>query len=391
MQKRLLPLLAMMLSNNFLITAAAGAGAGGPFEITAKEEKGKAVISIVGYIHEWADASAVELERQVLALVEAGHKDATVYINTKGGQTLEASEIVNILRIMPGKLNGIGGAIVASAGTYISSKLDSFEVAPNTQFMYHKPRGVVEGTHDEIQSQLKLLSNTEQDYLETYSAKTKKTKEVIKANWDKGDVWLMGQEIVNEGFADAMIAKPAKITAADVMILEACGAPVIPKVTSEAKPQKSKNREMKIDPLKIGLSADATDEQIEARIVDLKAKADSADALLKEKADKEAADKAKEINAILDQAIDDKKFTATLRDKFKGMLESDFENGKAIIAGLTGVPKISGEITDHKADAGERANWTFEDYQAKDPKALQEMHEKKPAEFNALFEKSQKS
>ena len=49
-----------------------------------------------------------------------------IYINSPGGECFEANEIVNVIKRFPGKITGEGGALVASAATYIAINCTSF-------------------------------------------------------------------------------------------------------------------------------------------------------------------------------------------------------------------------------------------------------------------------
>ena len=88
--------------------------------ISAIKEKGKARIEIKGTIAGWRD-SEKNFTRSVEDMIREGIKDVHLYINSPGGDCFEANEIVNVIRKFPGKITGEGGALVASAATYIAS------------------------------------------------------------------------------------------------------------------------------------------------------------------------------------------------------------------------------------------------------------------------------
>lgn len=355
-----------------------------PFEMKIEAASEDTVnITIKGQISQWAEyASANKIESKIKDLVDAGVTNARIYLNTRGGDTIEAVEIVNELRKLPGKIVAIGGAVVASAGSYIACKCDEFHVQANTQFMYHRPRLYAGGTLDEIKSTLKLLENTEKDYLSAYAKKTGKKEEDIEAAWSKGDQWLMGDEIVKAKFADKLINKEVEVTAHDVTVLEACAAPVIPKATAskESQQQHSNKNLSEMERNKIiaalGLSADATDAQIEAAISDNKAKAEKADSL-------ENAQKENQVKALVQDALKDKKITADQANHYESLAKADFDSCKAILDGMK--PLVKPETTPSASANGEdRSKWTYADYQAKAPEAFVELLKENPEKANAL-------
>lgn len=349
-----------------------------PLQITA-EKKGKvAEVRITGSIYEWNNSSE-EFTRKVDSFLADGIKDITVYLNCPGGDVFVAAEIINQINRFPGIKKGIGGAIVASAATMIAIELDSFEMAENGQFMYHKPSAYLSGNEDKIESSLKLLKDLSAQYKSKYANKTGKTEDEIEAAWSKGDVWLTAKEALDQKFITAIIEK-VKITPETKALFEACGAPIIPSI-DENKNQESKMKNRNQIIAKLGLAADATDEQIEAAI-DKNLKAAGEVETVKAEADK---NKKQQVEEFVDGAILAKKATADQRENLITMGLSNFDSLKSFVASLPGVQKpeiVPGQGNDNTI----RANWTLNDYLEKDPQALEVMAEKEPEKFKKLNE-----
>ena len=87
--------------------------------LTATAENGRARIELKGTISKWRETEA-EFTSKVEQLIRSGIKDVHIYINSPGGECFEANEIVNVIKKFPGKITGEGGALVASAATYIA-------------------------------------------------------------------------------------------------------------------------------------------------------------------------------------------------------------------------------------------------------------------------------
>ena len=84
-------------------------------------------------------------------------KDVHIYINSPGGECFEANEIVNVIKKFPGKITGEGGALVASAATYIAINCTSFSMPANGLFMIHQVSGGACGRVADIESALEVM------------------------------------------------------------------------------------------------------------------------------------------------------------------------------------------------------------------------------------------
>lgn len=343
-----------------------------PLLIVATKEQKKAKIKITGGIYDWQESLA-DFGAQVDQLIDAGIEDVEIYVNSPGGDVFVAAEIGNQIERFKGHKHGIGGALVASAATIIALSCDTFEMASNGQFMYHKPSGWISGNEDKVSAQLVLLQNLTSQYRTLYAQKTGLPEATIEANWAKGDVWLTAKQALEQGFVTAVREKE-KIDKTTALMITACGGKP-PKTTEFNFDTNMKNRNQIIALLK--LSADATDEQIQAAIEANSKKASQVDRLLQQ----EAQNREKEINALVDQAIADKKITADVKATYVALATKDFESTKSIIEAMKPIEKPTLEPT---GDNGSREKWTMEDWQAQDPEGLKKMMVEKPEAFQKL-------
>lgn len=345
-----------------------------PLTITAESKDDYAEIRISGALYEWNNSTEL-LTAKIDKFLADGYVNVKVYINSPGGDVFVGAEIVNQLKRFTGKKEGYGGALVASAATIIAIEMDTFEMAENGQFMYHKPSGWISGNEDKIESQLTLLKNLTSQYKKMYADKTGISEDEIEANWTKGDVWLTAQQAKDQKFVTAISGKE-KVNKQTAEMISACGG-TPPQITQENQENNMKNRNAIIALLK--LSADATDEQIEAAIKVQTDKASQVDALTKTANDAQE----KEIETMVDAAITAKKFTADLKSKYVALAQKDFEGTKAIIEAMQVVEKP--QITEGVTSEG-REKWTMEDWQEKDANGLLTMMEKDPKAFAKLEE-----
>lgn len=379
MKKRLIPILTASLIIAFGAFDIVAMSSKFPLSITAEAKEDFAEIRINGVIHQWQN-SAQDFKRQIDDLIAKGIKNVKLYISTPGGSVFEANEIANEIKRFSGTVSGYGGALVASAGSYLALICDTFEMAENGQYMYHKPMGSIQGNEDKVAADLKLLQNLTNQYRTAYAEKTGLTEDEIESRWSKGDVWLSAKEALDQGFITSVSSKKEKITEDHKALFIACGAPTIPNVNSK-KENNMKNRNELIAALK--LPADATDEQILAAATKASVKAGKVDKLENEK----TASVQKQAEELIDKAITtDKKITADVREQYIKFAVADMDGTKAILKSMPALVKPSANFDDSKKTAETRKDWTLEDYQKKDVKALEKMMIEDPEAFTKLEE-----
>ena len=91
-----------------------------------------------------------------------------------------------------------------------------------------------------------------------------------------------------------------------------------------------------------------------------------------------------EIEAMLNQAVLDKKITADVKEQWKEVLISNFDNGKKMLEALKPVEKP--KINTPSASPADLNGKTFEQLQDENPEALAQMEKEDPEHFRKLFE-----
>lgn len=378
-----------------MIIVGAGSTAVVPLSVKVEAKGKEALIIITGHISEWSKASSGAVLKDIKLAKDAGATKAKLYVNTQGGNVIEANEILNLIEDNFDDITVQCGALCASAGTIFPAKYPATG-KPNSQFMIHKPSMHVGGNESEIESSLKLLKNLTAEYKSMYAKKFGKTEDEIEALWEKGDYWMNAKEALEMGLIDEIEGKDEKIDAETRLQLVACGAPNIPELPkSGTQPQNSnKNQiprmELSVLAVQLGLPSTATQEQVDAKLKEIQEKAAKVDALQKAADDKEKAEKAGKIKALLDQAEKDKKIDATMRSNYEAIGENNLEQLQAILENAKPIEAVSGQLVGGSKGASsttgeDRSKWTYQDYQEKAPEALIEMNEKEPEKFEALY------
>ncbi len=258
------------------ITANASKSPSLPFSITAEKRGSRAEIRIIGIIG-W-ETTAEDFRKTVDQLVKDGVKDAHIYINTPGGSCVDASEIVNIIGSFKGNITGEGGALVASAGTFIALHCKEFSMPANGQFMVHKPSGAISGNVKDIENYAKGLKDVENLYYDAFKAVATDLT-AFEDKWNAGDWWMTADEALKMGFITSV--KPhVKIDKETANMATACGCPVAMAIdVPEDNNNPQKQTRMDFIALALGLKTGATEAEITAEVTALKAKAKRVDEL----------------------------------------------------------------------------------------------------------------
>ncbi|MCK0203574.1 ATP-dependent Clp protease proteolytic subunit [Ornithobacterium rhinotracheale] len=327
-------------------------------------------LEINGYIeYGW---TASEVRYAVNDALKAGVKKVSVYMNTAGGNVYEATEIVNQLKRLP-KVEITAGALVASAGTYIMAHFPVKAYA-DSQFMIHKPSTFISGNEDDVKSDLKALENLTIQYREAYAKRFNKTPEEIDQMWQK-DYWFNASKAKDLGLVNQIIEEEITYSPESIAMMQACGCPNIPKTQNQ-------NNDTIMDKEKIiaalGMAADATDEQIQEKIEELRAQAENNEAQRQEQA-----------NQLVDKAIKDKRITADSKDAYVKLATIDFAETKKALESLSPVAAGSSFVNKTGKSAIDQSNWTLEDYLEKDPAAFEALMESNPEKARQLNQQYQ--
>lgn len=335
-------------------------------------------IKIIDYIGDYGN-NGKSLGEIVEEALSKGITHAEVFISSGGGSTIEAQDMVLQLKRFE-QVNITVGALAASAATYILTQFPS-AAYPESQFMIHRPSLSTYGTSEEIESQLKLLKNTENIYRSAYAKAFGKTEAEIDELW-KNDYWMTAVEAKTLGLIQNIISAEIEWDNLAIESLSACGAPKIPNVKNKFN-NMDKNRIIAA----LGLAADATDEQIYTAIASNKQKAGDS-ATLEAQLEQE---KKQKVEALVASAILEKKITADQKKTYEDLATANYEATETALKEMPVLEALSGNITVPNTTGGtlptDRANWTYEDYVNNDPKAFDKLLETDHAKAMEIFNK----
>lgn len=355
------------------------------FKISADVSNNKAVIRIDGRISQWNNYASA-FKAQLDSIISQGVLDATIYINSPGGDCFEGNEIANEIIRFKGKTTAVLGALCASAATYIASKCSYVIAAKNNNYMIHKPYTLMEGNSDQVESELKLLKNLEKNYAEAYASKTGLTVQKIESMWVQ-DYWMNSEEAKKLGFIDE-IEGEAEITDQDVTALKAYkNAPSIVATATE-KPTTEIMKQILITAL--ALAATATESEILAHVDGLKVKAAKADDLQRKMDQMQIDAKKEKVQAAMTKFRSEKKFIETSASYWEKQLTENYDETYGVLESMPSAVQFSKETGSGSGSGSsgneDRSKWTYADYMEKDSAALAKMAKEDEPKFKALAE-----
>lgn len=348
-------------------------------KITAASQNGVATINIIGYIANWSDANSGKIREQITEL-SSSSKKAKIYINSEGGSVFEANEIVNLIEDTFEEVKVIGGALIASAASFIFCSFPN-EIAENAQVMIHKPSANLRGTAMQIQKQLKMLQSAEDQYLKVYANKTGKTVAEVTELWNDGDHWMSASEAVTEGFADK-IKGVAQVDDSTALALVACGAP------QQQEPNLKTDMDLEVLALSLGLPKTATKADVQAKINTLKAASLEKDQLQAELDNLKANAETAKVKALLDKAVNEKKINASQRSKYEALAKSDYDAVEAILTDIAPATPLSAGISQDPKGPDAKADYkTYKEYlEAGAHEAWENFAAANPTQANKMIE-----
>lgn len=324
------------------------------------------------------------------ANAEATYENIEIRINSAGGDVFEGVAIFNMIRASEANVTIYIDGLAASIAGIIAMCGKPVKMNRYAMLMLHRVSGGSYGNADKIHQAAQDMEKVEGILINILSESMGITSDEIKTKYmDGNDHWISAEEAKAAGLVNE-IYDGAKV--------------VLPK-TGEINAEKLANtfnnllihKQMKILWKKLGLKNEADEAQAVSAVEQFEAELQSANDLNKTQQteiaalkariqtfeDKAKADRDQQITALLDSAVQNGKIQETQRQTFKAMLDNDFDNGKAVIEAIQAPQRMIDMI--NTQNQGERKDWTFSDYQRRDPRGLETLKAEAPDVFKALY------
>lgn len=210
--------------------------------------------------------------------------EITLHLNSPGGDAWDGVAIHNTLKDHKARVTVVVDGLAASAASLIAVAGQTVRMNRGAQLMVHDPSGLAYGPATDMREVADLLDKLAGSYAALYAAKAGGTT----ADWRavmKAETWYTAAEAVAAGLADEMVDgdQPAATAKAWDLVAQfrypnrqAAPTPTLPRrpalvaarATTEGNPTMPKTG--RVDPVKLrdalGLPADATDDQVHARV-----------------------------------------------------------------------------------------------------------------------------
>lgn len=365
---------------------------------------GVAEMVITGYIDNQAMASeyedggvvsSVSFLEEFNKLQDNYSKVVVKLINLYGGSVYEGLPIYSALKSAKCELAIEIHGLVASMGTVIAmaAKLENTTIDRYSRLMFHRAQAGAYGTADNMRSMANEVESLESQIVDIYSARLGKSVEDVKALWmDGSDHYITAQQAVDLKIVSGIIENKAITSPAPEAVK-------IPKAVLEhyqkqifnsinkPKPNEMKKLTMMVAVLMAynpELKTDASEDEVITTMQNLAndhAKLMAENTKMKAELD---TVKNESVTALIDIAIKEGKIDLKAKESWLKMAKLDFAGSKTVLDSIKPHVSVSSQMRTAANKDDKRADWTFKDFQQKDPKALAKMKSEEPERFEEL-------
>ena len=153
------------------------------------------------------------ISAQLLYLDSVDDSDINLYINSGGGDCYSGLELVSVMDFVSSDISTTVLGLAASMAAVISSSGTKGKrfVLPYSRFMIHQPSssfGYSKYTDSTIA--LKEMESVKNDLYEILSKNSGNSIEDVEKMCSNGDLWMKGQQVIDNNWADSVIKSRKK-------------------------------------------------------------------------------------------------------------------------------------------------------------------------------------
>jgi len=356
--------------------------------LTFNADNTKAEITLFGTLGAEKDGHSVA-DAIAFAGEEVG--EIEVRINSLGGSVAHGLSVVAAIQNTPATVTGKVVGVAASMAAVVALSCDRVQIVDFGRIMIHDPHTGKEKRMSK--KMLNAIEATASQIAQIISNKSGMSEEGARKVMKK-ETWYNAQEALQDGLVDEVVTTKKK------ELLTASVEEILNMSTQNTNDMKNVIALATMAAMFEGLSNEATEEeaksfleglkndlsQKDTTIADLQAKVDKApsqetldslqaqvDELVNYKAEK-----------MVDEAVDLGKIEASHKS---AMIETAKKDLQGFADLMKGIPAKSQKIKNQiSVDGPEgRKEWTFDDWQKKDPQGLEKMKSEQPESFEKLF------
>jgi len=318
---------------------------------------GEVAILLYGDVGDGQRVDSGRVVAELMAL-QSQYSKIDVRINSRGGDVFSGIAIYNALRTSKADITVYIDGVAASIAGIIALCGKPLYMSPYAKLMLHSVSGGTWGNASELRQMAEVMENLQGDLASMIAGRCgMKKDEVLAKYFDEKDHWVSAQEALEMKLIDGIYD----------MDDEAVNAGSTDEIYTyfnnrlQTQPQNKGNEMALLETLKTGIPsfANLADENaVVAHVRELENKAAKADALAQavEGYKKKLQDvEDKEIVAIIDKAIAERRITAEQKEAFMALMKTDRANTEKLLASMKARPfrRIVDELRD---ETGSPAN-----------------------------------
>lgn len=341
------------------------------------EGDGVARILLYGDVGDGQRVDSARVVAELMSISGRVNKIA-VHINSKGGDVFSGIAIYNALKSTKADVTIYVDGVAASIAAIIALCGKPLYMSRHAKLMLHAVSGGMFGNAGELRKMADVMDELQEELGNMIASRCKMSaNEVVETYFDGLDHWISAQEALDmsliDGFYDTEIVPPADSTEEELY--------------NFINHYKTNDMALIDDIKKMPAFAGKSDEEIVASVREHANSATLVDSLKKANEQYKAriADlEAKEVTAILDQAVAEGKITQDQKATYANLMKSDPENTKALLASM---PKKQISINAYIQTGPSEADFSNKSWDDLDrANKLQDLKAQNPALFAQKYE-----
>ena len=302
--------------------------------------EGEVAILLYGDVGDGQRVDSGRVVAELMAL-QSQYSKIDVRINSRGGDVFSGIAIYNALRTSKADITVYIDGVAASIAGIIALCGKPLYMSPYAKLMLHAVSGGTWGNASELRQMAEVMENLQGDLASMIAGRCgMKKDEVLVKYFDEKDHWISAQEALDMKLIDGIYDM------ADEAVDTASSDDIYTYFNNRLRNQpQNKDKGMALlESLKSGIPsfANLADENaVLAHARELENKAAKADALAQavEGYKKKLQDvEDKEIAAVVDKAVAERRITAEQKDSFMALMKTDRENTEKLLASMKAQP-----------------------------------------------------
>lgn len=301
---------------------------------------GEVAILLYGDVGDGQRVDSGRVVAELMAL-QSQYSKIDVRINSRGGDVFSGIAIYNALRTSKADITVYIDGVAASIAGIIALCGKPLYMSPYAKLMLHSVSGGAWGNASDLRSMAEQMEVLQGDLAAMIARRCGMDKEEVLAKYfDEKDHWLNANEALEMKLIDGiydMDGEQVEAKTADDLYAYFNNR-------LQVQPQNNENEMALLESLKSGIPsfANLADENaVLAHARELENKAAKADALAQavEGYKKKLQDvEDKEIAAVVDKAVAERRITAEQKDSFMALMKTDRENTEKLLASMKAQP-----------------------------------------------------